>query len=446
METSDTFTFTNDFCLYQCRSLFQIVWSCVSLLFACTWVSVHPNVPARKDGSWTILGKRLGLMIMTLIAPELLVLWAARQWFAARKLSKKFKELGWGVSHGHFLLMGGFAQYQDDKLERVLRYHHLTSREEKIIGKIEEREIEDHGHSDYFAKLIATGQAAWFVIQLLARWAQHLPMTLLEVTTFAFALMDLLIYFFWWSKPQGVNCYVRIDGQGFHKSEDYSYSMQRVSSQTLSIHSFGERVHKAFDSFVESARKNMQQWELSYRRDVAAKGGILPKLQVVALIFLFPITTLFDVIFLDDGTLYRRVPDQVNSDEVVSFARIPKLEPSDKKDQYIAYGAAILFGGIHCAAWGFLFPDAIEQRLWRIACIIVTGAPMILVVVVFTASLNSRGFGWWAEFFGYTVIVFGIVGYIAARFTLIVLPFLVLRDLPQGAFKSIDWTAFIPHI
>ncbi|KIK61497.1 hypothetical protein GYMLUDRAFT_166566 [Collybiopsis luxurians FD-317 M1] len=90
METNDTLTITtNDSCdnLYHCRSLSQLVWSCVSVLIACTWVSVHPNVPAADSGSLKNLGEKIGLMIVTLIAPEVVVLWAARQWFAARNLA-----------------------------------------------------------------------------------------------------------------------------------------------------------------------------------------------------------------------------------------------------------------------------------------------------------------------------------------------------------------------
>src|SRR5260221_14447745 len=47
----------------------------------CAWVSVHPNVP--PSGYWKGLWRRVKMMIWTIIAPELILAWAVRQWFAA---------------------------------------------------------------------------------------------------------------------------------------------------------------------------------------------------------------------------------------------------------------------------------------------------------------------------------------------------------------------------
>ena len=70
------------------RSLFSIVISCLTTVFACTWVSVHPNVPP-PDQSWLALfWRRLKMMLIAIIAPEVMVGLAARQFLAARELSK----------------------------------------------------------------------------------------------------------------------------------------------------------------------------------------------------------------------------------------------------------------------------------------------------------------------------------------------------------------------
>ncbi|KIK51379.1 hypothetical protein GYMLUDRAFT_181434, partial [Collybiopsis luxurians FD-317 M1] len=106
--------------LNNCRTLLQIIWSCVSVLIACTWVSVHPNVPGPGESSWKVVRRKVRLMIIALIAPELFVLWAARQWFAARKLAKRYRDQGWTMSHAFFALMGGFALYEGKKFVSVL--------------------------------------------------------------------------------------------------------------------------------------------------------------------------------------------------------------------------------------------------------------------------------------------------------------------------------------
>ncbi len=66
------------------RTLFKIIWNCLATIIICAWVSVHPNVP--PSGYWRALRQRLKTMIWTIIAPELILAWAVRQWFAAREI------------------------------------------------------------------------------------------------------------------------------------------------------------------------------------------------------------------------------------------------------------------------------------------------------------------------------------------------------------------------
>jgi len=73
------------------RSLFDIIWGCIVTLFACTWISVHPNVPSLSDSYLTILGRRVKVMIYALIVPEGVMYWAMRQWLGSRKLARRYK-------------------------------------------------------------------------------------------------------------------------------------------------------------------------------------------------------------------------------------------------------------------------------------------------------------------------------------------------------------------
>jgi len=77
------------------RSLYKIVWSCVLTTLICAWVSVHPNVP--PSGYWKGLSRRVKMMIWTIIAPELILAWAVRQWFAAWEIRDTVNgsEEGW---------------------------------------------------------------------------------------------------------------------------------------------------------------------------------------------------------------------------------------------------------------------------------------------------------------------------------------------------------------
>src|SRR5258705_9876175 len=85
---------TEDACIVK-RSLYKIVWSCVLTTIICAWVSVHPNVP--PSGYWKGLWQRVQMMIWAIIAPELILAWAVRQWFGAWEIRDTVNgsEEGW---------------------------------------------------------------------------------------------------------------------------------------------------------------------------------------------------------------------------------------------------------------------------------------------------------------------------------------------------------------
>ena len=95
-------------------------------------------------------------------------------------------------------------------------------------------EIEDRSKSDGFSKMIALGQTLWFVAQCIARRAQHLDLTLVELLTLSLAVLNGVMYFLWWNKPMDVRCSVRV------YLLDKSY-MRNMSDETESnIDIFGE--------------------------------------------------------------------------------------------------------------------------------------------------------------------------------------------------------------
>ena len=65
------------------RTVWDILWSCLATTLAVTWVSVHPNVPFLEETSWTVLNRRIFLMVLALLAPEVMIMWAFKQWKGA---------------------------------------------------------------------------------------------------------------------------------------------------------------------------------------------------------------------------------------------------------------------------------------------------------------------------------------------------------------------------
>ena len=90
------------------RSIYSIVWSCLSTIFLCTWVAVHPNVAFRPDKgqmgwfeTWLwdplheLLSYKLPLFIWALLVPEYILAWAIRQYLQAGVI----RDLGTFASH-----------------------------------------------------------------------------------------------------------------------------------------------------------------------------------------------------------------------------------------------------------------------------------------------------------------------------------------------------------
>ena len=73
------------------RTIWDILWSCLATIFACSWVSVHPNIPGPNESWRRIFLRRLELMFWAVVAPEMIITWAFRQWVGARNLERLYK-------------------------------------------------------------------------------------------------------------------------------------------------------------------------------------------------------------------------------------------------------------------------------------------------------------------------------------------------------------------
>ena len=76
----------------QYRSTIEILWSCMAIIFASTWICVHPNVAGYNTTKWQKLKKRVILFALAVFAPELLAVFAFFQWKGCRELHKAFRD------------------------------------------------------------------------------------------------------------------------------------------------------------------------------------------------------------------------------------------------------------------------------------------------------------------------------------------------------------------
>ncbi len=98
------------------RTLLSIVWSCLATIFACTWLSVHPNIPGRNittRGPISCTIEHVKIMVTAILAPEVIVAWAAQQFIVA-----------WEVCYSeHFMTLRGYATYVGGQQEQTFLSH-----------------------------------------------------------------------------------------------------------------------------------------------------------------------------------------------------------------------------------------------------------------------------------------------------------------------------------
>ena len=310
--------------------------------------------------------------------------------------------------------MGGFHLFERSSEERSKDDRGISQEDDKPLHPLQasdlvqfdgysesfimptEAEIKDRGKSDWLAKSLVLLQTSWFIMQCIACAIKHLPVTHLEIVTLAYAAMNFAIYIFWWNKPLNVNRPVRV----FRKSEPRE-AQPRVNEP------------------ISEARK--------LTREAIGKG----------------LETIYKLI----------VAGEDNDADLSREDRVPRFWANTNENDVIiadviVLGVGVCFGAIHCIAWLFSFPTHAELLMWRISSVAITALPFyILLLVVLAFWLGEKTD---SEKVFLTLLYFGPfsggVLYILARAVTLVLAFTSLRDLPPGAYETVHWTTFIPHV
>ncbi|EEB87467.1 hypothetical protein MPER_15171, partial [Moniliophthora perniciosa FA553] len=153
------------------------------------------------------------IMLVAIMVPEYIAVWALRQWLFARRITKELRAMSgspptWTITHSFFLIMGGFMLVDKSGVPKgTLTYWSIRQlKEMNLIAFpcITEKEIQDKSKGDALSKAILLLQTSWFLLQVVARATRNLPITELELVTIAFASLNLFAYGFWWKKPLNV--------------------------------------------------------------------------------------------------------------------------------------------------------------------------------------------------------------------------------------------------
>jgi hypothetical protein len=362
---------------------------------------VHPNVPSPNQSWLALFWRRLKMMLIAVIAPEIMVGFAARQFLAARKLSKggstsfqlhgdlKFissTEFGFSKTHGFFFCMGGFVSSTGYPVVNKKQLGDSELGPEFLAGikNVDAEDIMDKSKGDALSKGLAMVQGLWFTTQCLARVHQRLAVTELEVATLAFAVVNVFIWFLWWNKPLDIQRQIVV---GPAKPAD---AQPITAVRVPRLDRFFSAIGGIADSYEYdplSSTSVASFWSLSADELDNIQGGILP-LAIEALV----------------GTV---------------------------------------FGAIHCAAWNTDFPSAVEKRMWRSCSSVIVAIPTVFVLFAVLIAFTDPDESDPVEAIGATVL---ISIYVIARLVLIILPLVAMRSLPPGALMDVNWSIYIPHL
>ena len=366
------------------RGTWSLLWSCLATIFICTWSVLHSDVPENHD-PWDLYSEKIIFMLLTVIAPEWALVYAAERFFEARELSNHLGRQGkhdWTLTHAQFAFADGFWIHPLQGSDKVCKARELTELIESGAIKgpsISEEELKSRGKSDWISKLVAILQIIWFLIQTLVRATQKYQVTALEIMTVGFVFCSIFTYGFYWRQPQGVEYPVLLRIQDTTTPENKTKPEQDSMESTIAI----ERGSTCLVSPVIEAEEINSSLSTTYN------------------------------------------PSRITT------VCVPN----------VLFGLfASEFGAIHCLAWNSPFPTTKERLAWRICSGFTTGIPVFFILGLYALHL-----GIFPNDNDDLILWSFSIPYAIARITLIVLAFMSLRVLPADAFQTVSWSKYIPH-
>ncbi|KAG1725930.1 hypothetical protein EDB19DRAFT_2043106 [Suillus lakei] len=471
--------------LFTTRTLWNIVSSCIITLFACIYSAIHPNIPSPQDSPVLILWRRLGIMIMALIFPELIIAWAMRQWLSARQVTKEFKESGFfnvpqlqEQSENNGSIEATPEQYVEGELDHLsctlntfprgspASQDHDSTR--LLIAHPEVPSTSIYGGTRALAKLFKKMFKAYVSKQSEDyTWTQTHSFFLLMG---GFMLYDVDRKPYHTLQPDEVLKLIRkrcIDAPTLTAKQIHDKSKGNVISKGLIMLQVAWFVLQLITRAIYHLETTQLEagtlafavlnfltyavwWNKPldvqcphpvYWKSTESKPGDhiddVPRRNPFGLYeALNPFHPLVELIGQRDIPTSRKL-------------RVPTFDGSIKLDSsggsilmFAGLLIATIFGGIHCMAWFFAFPAYQEQVLWRMSAVAITCTPWLgFLSVLFFVKL-----GWVSD----ALVIFFSVScamlYTAARAILLVLMFTTLRNLPPDAYKALSWTTLVPHL
>jgi hypothetical protein len=346
-----------------------------------------------------------------------------------------------GLVHAFYAVMGGFAfygSYDDDTLNAEESLFDISTNPRHtvevpksdtfayimkyfphVITDITEEYILGRAESSSLSKALLIVQVGWFCTNCASRLVQHLPLSLLEVSTAAHAFCTLLTYFVWWSKP--IN----------------------VAAPTIMREKKAQEVHALLRCSYEEYYKALEMAQGSAGDSSTLTGAHSSEKIVLAANALRRVhpTPQLPPHFSGYSDLHPFIPGSVGLGGVFDH----------RSYEFIILAVSpILYGLIHFLAWGDQFPTPRERLLWRVSSFVVTCSGLAGVVVEgFSTYLDDAGIVSTPISYAITVwicvVMIPLVHVLASGF-LIAESFRQLFFLDPVAYQLPSWTNYWPHL
>ncbi|KZP22259.1 hypothetical protein FIBSPDRAFT_1043726 [Athelia psychrophila] len=440
----------------HCRTIWNIIWSCLATIFACAWVAVHRNVPDPASSMTRVSLDRIAITICALLVPEYMIGWAARQWLVAHRIAKKNEGLA------------------EEARRRVLPVQVHAARDSAIWLQFEEpykilllEEANQVYRHDQAMKTKAMTDKGWtgtwyrfhakFVSNDDPKWTN---------THGFFTLMGGFYYLEPGNDPRPLSP---------EEVENHikNGSLELPDKSDISDKSKGDALSKLFASLqtiwfvMQSIARPIQHLPLT-KLEIATLAYTSINVAMYGFWWYKPLSvgrpvrvrrsnvpdTPTPPTSPPSGKLVTLMKAVIGAqDHGVDLFRLSKVPtfyagvPNNTElltADAIALGFAMVFGAVHCIAWSFVFPSHAEKLIWRIASIALVGVPAIYIFLLglWARKPESRK----AITIFLLLLLIGIPFYLLARVVLLVLAFTTLRSLPPAAFETVHWTTFIPHV
>ncbi|KFY93545.1 hypothetical protein V498_04358 [Pseudogymnoascus sp. VKM F-4517 (FW-2822)] len=435
------------------RGSIDILYTCLSTIFLCSWTVLHLNIPSSSDTPKKIFLRKLKWMAIAIIVPEFVAALAFNQWRQVWTLKLRLKSLSW--TQAWFYVSGGLRYAEispaDPDVPRSVEGLYRPREGKRItppeaiqsMGPSNDDLIQAENKTDSLTKGIVVLQVTWFTIQCISRAAENLPISQLEIGTVAYVGCSILTTAFWWHKPLDIRLWK-------------CYSDSQVA--TL---------------------------------DMLGSGLDSPGTQICLGYYRLPNFVLESEL----RTRYQRKTGSQNGEyEWVDYNGHDLFGFDGNAIRESIFGAilASLLGSIHITAWNLEFSTKFERYGWRTGALIVTILPIFALglgyVVVMVDLMrpirwlgkvpdNSTALSSWSQriqslklrlYHGFKLkdlvaawgtpkdrlgpffrncffALFGLV-YCPARCMLIQLMFNAFKSMPAGVYVTVQWTENILHI